>query len=99
MPKFITKPVIVQAIKFTGDNLDEIRKEFGDSPGIDTFIYSDESYCLMLTTADDIEVPCTVGMWVMKDSKPHRFYPCNNDHFQMKYEVAEGNLNDALDGN
>lgn len=90
MPKFRTKPVEIEAILFTGNNMDEIRKEFNDSPGIVFNHYPDHSYDLILTTADSNRIPCSSGMWVMKDSKPDTFYPCNNDHFQMKYEEIKG---------
>lgn len=85
MPKFVTKPIEIEAVWFNGSNLDEIRSEFGDTEGIVANYYPDESYNLTLTTADGHKIPCDPYMWVMKDSKPDTFYPCNDDHFQKKY--------------
>lgn len=91
MPRFKTKPVEIEAILFTGDNVEEIWLAFG-VVGIYGPTETNPDH-LILTTADGNKIPCSSGMWVMKDSKPDTFYPCNNDHFQMKYEAVDEEFN------
>lgn len=81
MAKYRTKPVEIEAIQWTGDNIDEIWETFGNA-GIGVGIN-----ILFLTTADGNLVHCEIGSWVIPDNRPETFYPCNDDYFQKKYEV------------
>lgn len=86
MAKFRTKPVEIEAIQWTGTNIQEIWDAFG-AAGIYGPTETNTDY-LILNTADDNQVACDIGSWVIPDNKPDTFYPCNNDHFQSKYESA-----------
>jgi len=81
---FYTKPHKIKAVKWTGYNINEIWDMFGV-----VGIYGPTEVnlnTLVLTTADNNKVNCTIGSWVIPDNAEHTFYPCNDDHFSKKYE-------------
>ncbi len=77
-------PVEIQAIQFTGDNVQEIWDTFG-ADGIYGPTENNPDY-LILTTIHGDPAPCRTGDWVIPEPRPGRFYPCNPDVFASTYE-------------
>lgn len=97
--KFRKKPVVVEAIEWTGTNVDEIVGYFGqyssfrrtDGPGLDggTFI---GGYLLIETLEDgpnrEAKHVASPGDWIIKGVK-NEIYACKPDIFADTYEVVE----------
>jgi hypothetical protein len=80
------KPVVIEAIQWTGDNLDEIwdwtTAEFVYGP-------TEVNPLRLYVAANDAWLDLEVGEWIIKDSAG--FYPCKADIFAVTYEaVADG---------
>jgi len=83
--KFRKKPVVIDAIQWTGDNFDEIY----------TFIYGNSDRLLTHwpdrkeITIDTLEDRHTAiqNDWIIKGVKGE-FYPCKPDIFEATYEVV-----------
>ena len=89
MPKFRKKPVVIEAIQYTGNNSDEILG------------FAKRFYELDLEDRDDHEVIAEVwdklhstwvgvknGQWIIKGIQGE-FYPCDEDVFKSTYEPVE----------
>jgi hypothetical protein len=81
MSKFRKKPVVIDAIQWTGDNREEIDEFMGESrrkiPGNGLQIYTLEGI-----------MDASVGDYIIKGIKGE-FYPCKPDIFEMTYEPVE----------
>lgn len=90
--KFVKKPIMVEAVRFTGDNWAEMHAFTGHrhiegrvyvdvfvEAGTYTLVGRDEpEYVAELwVEANSAWVPLTVGEWIMKDD--FGFYPCQDD--------------------
>lgn len=77
--KYVKKPIIIEAIKYTGENLEELRyfvpEEFRNNK-----IHEP----LGIITLEGI-MNISVGDYVIKGVKGE-FYPCKPDVFEMTYE-------------
>ncbi len=80
MPKFRKKPAVIEAIQFTGENIEEIS----------TFInqhgqpYENGDYCIFTLEGDHRAIPKD---WIIKGIQGE-FYPCKPDIFEATYEKA-----------
>jgi hypothetical protein len=95
MPKFRKKPVVVEAIQWTGSNLEEIRNFVGGDLIEDWMEFFDikrELKKMLVSIAiDTLEGTMRVdyGDYIIKGVKGE-FYPCKSDIFLATYEeVAE----------
>lgn len=95
MPKFRKKPVVVEAIQWTGSNLEEIRNFVGGDLIEDWMEFFDikrELKKMLVSIAiDTLEGTMIVdyGDYIIKGVKGE-FYPCKSDIFLATYEeVAE----------
>ena len=86
MSLYRKKPVVVEAVQFTGSNISEIWDLFG-ADGIYGPAEKNPDY-LILTTVHGDEAPARAGDWVIRDGKPGTFYPCKPDIFEAIYEPA-----------
>lgn len=86
--KFRKRPVIVEAIQFTGDNADEF-KEFVGAENIQCYLESgDGSFRrVSIKTDSGINGVC-VGDWIIKGTEGE-VYPCKPDVFSKIYEKVE----------
>lgn len=82
MPKFRKKPVIIEAIQFTGENFDEI-KSF--CPEAEQF-YS-PNFCPVTIGIKTLEgeMKAGEGDYIIKGVH-NEFYPCKPDIFEKTYE-------------
>lgn len=83
MTKYRKKPVVIEAICFTGNNLEEV-KEFmkGSKLEISGAISSVTIYTL------EGDMLANKGDWIIKGVKGE-FYPCKPDIFEATYEKVE----------
>jgi hypothetical protein len=79
--KFRKKPVVVEAIQYTGKNFNKV-KEF--CPCIRT------NTCFSYLSIPTLEglIRADMGDWIIKGVKGE-FYPCKSDIFEATYEPVE----------
>ena len=78
--KYRKKPVVIEAVQWTGDNLNEIQRFYKP----DSILVGDEIH---IHTLEGIMV-ANKGDWIIKGVKGE-FYPCKPDIFEATYELAE----------
>jgi len=84
MPKFRKKPVVIEAVQWTGQNLPKL-KEF--CPQLTKHCYDTECpTCIIRTLEGTMEA--SSGDWIIKGVKGE-FYPCKPDIFEKTYEPVE----------
>lgn len=95
MPKYQTKPFQIEAVQWTGWNVDEIKKFVGHNldTGEDGFLLPDEIW----GEWDDPHVwdwiqktwvAVNTGDYIIKGMKGE-FYPCDQEVFNAKYEEVQ----------
>lgn len=98
MPKFRKKPVVVEAIQWTGSNLEEIRNFVG-SDLIEEYVEFFDikrtlNKMLVDIAIDTLEGTMRVdyGDYIIKGVQGE-FYPCKPDIFEQTYEevIEDGN--------
>ncbi len=80
MPKFRKKPVVIEAVRWTGDNQTEIG-------AFDSRIEIAEANRLAIPTLEG-EMCADPGDWIIRGVKGE-VYPCKPDIFDATYEGAE----------
>ena len=80
--KFRKKPVVIEAVRWTGKNLD-VMHEFLNAH---TLRY-DGGFNLSIKTLEGTMM-ATPGDWIIKGVKGE-FYPCKPDIFEASYEPSE----------
>lgn len=84
MAKYRKKPVVIEAIQWTGDNKNDISNELGGDTGDYYFTPDGE---LFIHTLEGI-MKASVGDYIIKGVKGE-FYPCKPDIFEATYEKVE----------
>ena len=93
MAKFRKKPVVIEAIKWTGNNLKEILKFQGQSVTTPDYQTQDRFYDyeksikengLIIKTLEGQHI-ATIDDWIIKGIQGE-FYPCKPDIFKATYE-------------
>lgn len=93
MPHFRKKPVVIEAVQWSGNNLLEIVTFIDEKPQLDTVFgrYQWESYVaavaengLIIQTLEGQHI-ASFGDWIIKGVKGE-FYPCKPDIFAATYE-------------
>lgn len=79
--KYRKKPVIVEAIQFTGTNQDDIIK-FTNGHALKSLPILET---VKIQTMEGL-MTAKKGDWIIKDVKGE-FYPCDSDIFALRYEV------------
>lgn len=82
MAKYRKKPVVIEAVQFTGNNYDEVH-EF--CPGI-KYNLKDTDTSVIPTLEGNMTV--SVGDFIIKGVKGE-FYPCKPDIFEATYDKVE----------
>ena len=82
MAKYRKKPVVIEAIEFTGDNADEV----GRFAGLDAFIAGREKALNIKTLEGSLKV--SPGDYVIRGVSGEH-YPCKPDIFWQTYEPVE----------
>ena len=85
--KYRKKPVVIEAIQYTGDNENEIISwAHKGLPDIANSIIIKGVYCLNIRTLEGV-MNSFKGDWIIKGIKGE-FYPCKPDIFEATYEKA-----------
>lgn len=89
--RYKTKPVEIEAIRWTGLNLEEIKQFVGESLEYDIWDTAWEvgkgrpHMCMKIHTLEG-DMYASVGDYIIKGLRGE-FYPCKPDVFEKKYEV------------
>jgi hypothetical protein len=95
MTQYRKKPVVIDAIQWTGGNIEDVLPFFGDmsklpntggyiKPGIG---HIPPAGVLIIPTLEG-EMTASAGDWIIKGVKGE-FYPCKPDIFEATYEKVE----------
>jgi len=84
MPRFKKKPLIIEAVQWTGKNIEAIWDVFG-AAGIYGPTETNPDY-LLLTTPDGFQAPCYINDWVVPSHKQDTFHPVNPHVMDVKYD-------------
>ena len=79
--KYRKKPVEIEALKWTGENLIEIIDFIRNSNG---FKYDNKKGTLIIATLEGEHI-ASIGDFIIRGVKGE-FYPCKPDIFEMTYE-------------
>lgn len=83
MEKYRKKPVVIEAVKLTNENFEEVREWIGED-NLNDGTSKDEGYIGIITLEGDHSA--RVGEdWIIKGIKGE-FYPCKDDIFEATYE-------------
>ena len=93
--KFRKKPVVIEAVQWTGSNHRPVFEFLGGSPSGYLNVVGDNFYIdhnkveggLVIKTLEG-EHLASIGDWIIK-GVAGEFYPCKNDIFLKTYEAAE----------
>ena len=80
MPKFKKKPVVIEAVRWTGDKPSEA--QIGALMGANIVLDANKAICI--ATLEGM-MKADVGDWVIRGIKGE-FYPCKNDIFTATYD-------------
>lgn len=83
MPKFRKKPVVIEAIQYTGDNVQQII----DFTAGQAFKPGGKSDQLFIETLEG-DMGATTGDFIIRGVKGE-FYPCKPDIFEATYELVD----------
>ena len=81
MPKFRKKPVVIEAMQFTGDNIEAI---WDWATAKDVYGPVDDDPNVYIWTLEG-KMQCQPGDWIIRGIK-NEMYPCKDDIFQATYE-------------
>ena len=82
MAKYRKKPVVVEAIQWTGKNYDDIKQFCGQELIIDLL-----NHCVCIRTLEG-NMSASDGDYIIKGVHGE-FYPCKPDIFAQTYEAVE----------
>lgn len=91
MPKYRKKPVIIEAIKWTGSNLKEIIDFTGQHKSVKDTAWEDyeilvKEYGLKIFTLEGSHM-ASIGDFIIKGIAD-KVYPCKPDIFEATYEIV-----------
>lgn len=94
--KFRKRPVVVEAVRWTGSNVDEVAAFFGTPPAIVAACISSVlgEYRLPIVTLEGV-VTASPGDWIIRGVKGE-YYLCKPDIFERTYEAADAATPDAM---
>lgn len=88
MSKFRKKPVVIEAVQFTGRNVSEVHAFTGSKSTTSTHAHSAApASSLTIETLEGI-ITASPGDWIIRGVKGE-FYPCKPDIFAATYEPVE----------
>jgi hypothetical protein len=94
------KPVVIEAIQFVGNNVNEVLSWMMNQPGASNAFdeapvafncnEDPEGGPIAMTTVHDDTAYARVGTWIIPDAAPGTFYPCDPNVFKATYEQVDG---------
>jgi hypothetical protein len=82
--KFRKKPVVIDAIQWTGNNTEEIERFMGQKLK-KQMSFDNSRFVLIIPTLEGQHI-ASVNDWIIKGVKGE-FYPCKPDVFEQTYEA------------
>lgn len=95
MSKFRKKPVVIEAVQYTGHNMTEVLHFINDANvGLPAWIGagSAQDAPVLIPTLEGNMI-ASVGDWIIRGVKGE-FYPCKPDIFEATYEPVEEGSNE-----
>ena len=83
MPKFRKRPVVIEAVQWTGELTDELHELFGDQ---EICVKTSNPPYLSINTKEG-HMLASVGDWIIK-GVAGELYPCKPDIFAATYEAV-----------
>lgn len=87
---YTKKPITIQAIKYDGNNIQEII----DFVGNENLTFSDVGIMQWSIKTLEGDMLISLGDYVIKGVKGE-FYPCKPDIFEMTYDKGEGRIDES----
>jgi len=87
MPLFRKRPVVIEAVQFTGGNTVEVVNFIGSGYRVMPD-YRDASKDVIFIVTLEGEMVATAGDWIIRGVQGE-FYPCKPDIFEATYELEE----------
>ena len=88
MPKFIKKPLEIEAVQWTGENVDEIATFMKASDRTLSYMPDPKNPQLDIETLEGVMV-ASKNDWIIK-GVAGEFYPCKPDIFKKTYRPTHG---------
>lgn len=88
--KYVKKPIPVEAVQFTGDNLEELQEFAGND------VYMQDGYVFVHTIEGDMKMVNQTGDYLVKGIRGE-FYFCEKAIFEESYEEYVDELKQARD--
>ena len=89
--KFHKKPVVIEAVQWSGANVQELSNWLAGFPEcakcVARFDYTSQPPTVLIPTLEGT-MTASAGDWVIRDVKG-AFYPCKPDIFEATYEAVE----------
>lgn len=85
MSKFRKKPVVIEAVQWTGGNPNEVKAFTGVQATIE---YRDVEQTLSIPTLEGV-MTASAGDWIIRGVQGE-LYPCKPDIFAATYEPVDG---------
>ena len=95
MPKFVKKPVVIEACQFDG-NIRSIDNFPISEVGKFKVSSENEQYCLIIPTLE-WDMKALPGDWIIKGVNGE-YYPCKPDVFEKTYDVVESGVREQTFG-
>ena len=83
--KYVKKPIEIEALQYTGENLEECIEFMGNN--FDTVRYDSVSETLKINTLEGV-MTCSLNDYIIKGIRGE-FYPCKPDIFKKTYEEVK----------
>jgi hypothetical protein len=90
MSKYRKKPVVIEAVKWTGDphSIDLFTGNHPTLPSPETAAWYYGPFNSLIIPTLEGDMRAEVGDWIIKGIKGE-FYPCKNDIFEQSYELVD----------
>lgn len=82
--KYRKKPVVIDAVQWNGENVDEISVL---AAGCDVWATFNDRVAIAIPTPEGV-MRASVGDWIIKGVKGE-LYPCKPDVFEVSYEAVQ----------
>ena len=86
MAKYRKRPVVIEAVQWTGENFEELWRLLESKEG--RAVYEESDMSIFLETLEGT-MKAQVGDYIIKGVQGE-FYPCKPDIFEATYEKVEG---------
>lgn len=87
MPRYVKKPIKIEAVRWTGDNHDEVHDLVGDAWGHTVIAKEPPGTDLVIETLEGV-MTAQPGDWIIKGVEGE-FYPCKPSIFDATYTLVE----------